>query len=170
MHLQNAKDEMIVKMQKITDLEAKVIYLTKRIKNTVNLFIFKQQICAKSKFWWNNKHIELQKVLSSRKRIWKSCRNDEAWANLVQMQNSYYDAIKAAKNQFWTNFLNNAKEKKVFQTYKFIKSRLIEKLFLIQNLQKKLKIKFNEKCEVAPCWTVWHGWLQLCPGQPTCWR
>jgi len=35
----------------------------------------------------------------------------------------------------------------VFQTYKFIKSRLIEKLFSIQNVQKKLKTKFNEKCE-----------------------
>jgi len=35
----------------------------------------------------------------------------------------------------------------VFQTYKFTKSRLIEKLFSIQNLQKELKIKFNEKCE-----------------------
>jgi len=35
----------------------------------------------------------------------------------------------------------------VFQTYKFIKSRLIEKLFSIQNAQKKLKTEFNEKCE-----------------------
>ncbi len=35
----------------------------------------------------------------------------------------------------------------MFQTYKFTKSRLIEKLFSIQNLQKELKIKFNEKCE-----------------------
>jgi len=35
----------------------------------------------------------------------------------------------------------------VFQAYKFTKSRLIEKLFLIQNLQKELKIEFNEKCK-----------------------
>jgi hypothetical protein len=43
--------------------------------------------------------------------------------------------------------LNNAEEKEVFQTYKFIKSRLIEKLSSIQNSQKKLKIEFIEKCE-----------------------
>jgi len=43
--------------------------------------------------------------------------------------------------------LNNVKEKEIFQTYKFTKSRLIEKLFLMQNLQKELKIKFNVKCE-----------------------
>ncbi len=55
--------------------------------------------------------------------------------------------LKLIKNQFWTNFLNNVKEKEVFQTYKFTKSRLIEKLSLIQNSQKELKIKFNEKCE-----------------------
>ncbi len=63
------------------------------------------------------------------------------------MWNSYHDAIKLIKNQFWINFLNNVEEKKVFQIYKFTKSRLIEKLSLIQKLQKELKIKFNEKCK-----------------------
>ena len=63
------------------------------------------------------------------------------------MRNSYHDAIKLIKNQFWTNFLNNVEEKEVFQTYRFTKSRLIEKLYLIQNLQKELKIEFNKKCE-----------------------
>jgi len=43
--------------------------------------------------------------------------------------------------------LNNVEEKEVFQIYKFTKSRLIKKLFLIQNLQKELKIEFNEKCK-----------------------
>jgi len=146
-HLQKTKDKMIVKMQRITSLEAKVIYLTECIKNTVKLFASKQRICAKSKLWWNNELIKRRKTLSSKKRIWKRCRNDDAWAEIVQMRNSYHDAIKLIKNQFWINFLNNVEEKKVFQTYKFTKSRLIEKLFLIQNLQKELKIEFNEKCE-----------------------
>ncbi len=147
-HLQKIKDKMIVKMQKITRLEAKVIYLTKYIKNTVKLFVFKQRICVKSKLWWNNELIERQKTLSSKKRIWKRCKNDDAWAEIVQMRNLYHDAIKLIKNQFWTNFLNNVKEKEVFQTYKFTKSRLIEKLLSIQNLQKELKTEFNEKCKV----------------------
>ncbi len=146
-HLQKTKDKMIVKMQRITSLEAKVIYLTECIKNTVKLFVFKQRICAKSKLWWNNELIEMQKMLLSKKRIWKRCRNDDAWAEIVQMRNSYHDAIKLIKNQFWINFLNNIEEKEVFQIYKFTKSRLIEKLLLIQNLQKELKIEFNEKCK-----------------------
>ncbi len=146
-HLQKIKDKMIVKMQKITRLEAKVIYLTKYIKNTVKLFVFKQRICVKSKLWWNNELIERQKTLLSKKRIWKRCKNDDAWAEIVQMRNLYHDAIKLIKNQFWTNFLNNVKEKEVFQTYKFTKSRLIEKLLSIQNLQKELKTEFNEKCK-----------------------
>ncbi len=146
-HLQKAKDKMIVKMQRITSLKAKVINLIECIKNTVKLFVFKQRICAKSKFWWNNELIEMWKTLSSKKRIWKRCRNDDAWAEIVQMRNSYHDAIKLIKNQFWINFLNNVEEKEVFQTYKFTKSRLIKKLFSIQNSQKKLKIEFNEKCK-----------------------
>ncbi len=146
-HLQKTKDKMIVKMQRITSLKAKVIYLTECIKNTVKLFVFKQRICVKSKLWWNNELIEMQKTLLSKKRIWKRCRKNDAWAKIVQMRNSYHDAIKLIKNQFWINFLNNVEEKEVFQTYKFTKSRLIEKLFSIQNLQKELKIEFNEKCE-----------------------
>ncbi len=146
-HLQKTKDKMIVKMQRITSLEAKVIYLTECIKNTVKLFVFKQRICVKSKLWWNNKFIERWKTLLSKKRIWKRCRNDDAWAKIVQMRNLYHDAIKLIKNQFWINFLNNVEEKEVFQIYKFTKSCLIEKLFSIQNLQKELKIEFNEKCE-----------------------
>ncbi len=63
------------------------------------------------------------------------------------MRNSYHNAIKLIKNQFWINFLNNVKEKEVFQIYKFTKSCLIEKLFSIQNLQKELKIEFNKKCK-----------------------
>jgi len=146
-HLQKAKDKMIVKMQRITSLKAKVIYLTECIKNTVELFVFKQRICAKSKLWWNNELIERWKALSSKKRIWKRCRSDDVWTEIVQTRNSYHDAIKLIKNQFWTNFLNNVEEKEVFQTYKFTKSRLIEKLLSIQNSQKELKIEFNEKCE-----------------------
>ncbi len=71
-HLQKTKDKIIVKMQRITSLKAKVIYLTKCIKNIVKLFVFKQWICAKSKLWWNNEFIEMQKTLSLKKRIWKN--------------------------------------------------------------------------------------------------
>ncbi len=147
MHLQKTKNEMIIKMQRTINLETKVIYLIECIKNAVKLFVFKQQICAKSKLWWNDKLIKMQKALSSKKRIWKRCRTDDAWREVMRMRNSYHNAIKLIKNQFWINFLNKVKEKKVFQTYKFIKSRLIEKLLSIQNAQKKLKTEFNEKCK-----------------------
>ncbi len=147
MHLQKTKNEMIIKMQRTISLKTKVIYLIECIKSAVKLFVFKQRICIKSKFWWNDELIEMRKALSSRKRSWKRCRTDDAWTKIMWMWNSYHDAIKLIKNQFWTNFLNKVKEKKVFQTYKFIKSWLIEKLFSIQNAQKKLKTEFNEKCE-----------------------
>ncbi len=48
-HLQKTKDKMIIKMQRITSLKAKVIYLIECIKNIMKLFVFKQQICVKSK-------------------------------------------------------------------------------------------------------------------------
>jgi len=145
-HLQKTKDKMVVKMQRTTNLEEKAIYLTECIKSAVELFITKQRICEKSKPWWNNELTEMRKALSTRKRRWKRCKNEDAWAEVMRMRNSYYDAIKLAKNQSWTNFLNNAEGKEVFQAYKFTKPRLIEKLPPIQNTQKELKTEFNEKC------------------------
>ncbi len=50
MHLQKMKNEMIIKMQRTINLKAKVIYLIEFIKSAVKLFVFKQRICAKSKF------------------------------------------------------------------------------------------------------------------------
>ena len=83
-HLQKTKDKMIVKMQRITSLKVKVIYLTECIKNTMKLFVFKQQICAKSKLWWNNELIKMQKMLSSKKlnlkkmQKWRRMSRDSA--------------------------------------------------------------------------------------------
>ena len=54
---------------------------------------------------------------------------------------------KADQKPILNQFLKQHWKKKVFQTYKFTKSRLIEKLLSIQNLQKELKIEFNEKCK-----------------------
>ncbi len=111
-YLQKMKDKMIVKMQRITSLKAKIISLIECIKNTVKLFVFKQQICAKSKFWWNNEFIEMQKMLSSKKRIWKRCKNDDTWAKIVQMWNLYHNVINLIKNQFWINFFKQYWRKK----------------------------------------------------------
>ncbi len=122
MHLQKTKNEMIIKMQRTINLKTKVIYLIECIKSAVKLFVFKQQICAKLKLWWNDELIKMWKAQSLRKWIWKRCKTDDAWTEIMRMQNSYHDAIKLIKNQFWINFLNKVEEKKVFQTYKFIKS------------------------------------------------
>ncbi len=82
----------------------------------------------------------MQKTLSSKKWIWKRCRNDDAWAEIMQMRNSYHDAIKLIKNQFWINFLNNIEEKEVFQIYKFTKSRLIRSYSWYKTCKKNWKL------------------------------
>ncbi len=100
MYLQKTKNEMIIKMQRTISLKTKVIYLIECIKSAVKLFVFKQRICTKSKLWWNDELIKMWKALSSRKQSWKRCRTDDAWTEIMQMQNSYHDAIKLIKNQF----------------------------------------------------------------------
>ena len=104
-HLQKTKDKMIIKMQRITSLKAKVIYLTECIKNTVKLFIFKQRICAKSKLWWNNEFIKMQKMLLSKKlnlkkmQKWRRMSRDSANAKFILWCNKADQ--KSILNQFF---------------------------------------------------------------------
>jgi hypothetical protein len=60
-------------------------------------------------------------------------------------RNDYFQVIRAAKKKSWSNFLNNAIEKKVFQAYKFIKNNWMKKISSIQ-YKEKTNIKFEDKC------------------------
>ena len=85
MHLQKTKNEMIIKIWRTISSKIKFIYLIECIKSAVKLFVFKQRICVKLKLWWNDELIEMQKALSSRKRIWKRCKTDDAWTEIMRM-------------------------------------------------------------------------------------
>ena len=58
---------------------------------------------------------------------------------------SIFHAIKEAEIVSWTEFLNNAKGKEVFQAYKYTRPRSVEKLPSISH-NNEIKIHFEEKC------------------------
>ena len=69
------------------------------------------------------------------------------WNLFKWSRNNYFHEIRKAKNKSWTNLLNNAKKKEVFQAYKYTKSRSDIKLLSI-SLNDKIKIHFEEKYDV----------------------
>ena len=80
------------------------------------------------------------------KRQWKNFKIQTDWDLFNRSRNYYFYAIKETKNKSWTNFLNNAKNKDIFQAYKYIKVRGVKKLSFIEH-NNKTKIYFEEKCD-----------------------
>ena len=79
----------------------------------------------------------------------RQCKNFKIqpdWDLFKKSRNDSFHAIKEAKKRLWTNFLNNAKKNEVFQTYKYTKSRSVEKLSFISH-NGKIKNHFEEKCD-----------------------
>ncbi|MBD0343224.1 MAG: hypothetical protein ICV61_20835, partial [Microcoleus sp. Co-bin12] len=121
-------------------------YLRDVIVNAADQFIPKQRPCDKSKVWWSNELTRLRKQMAHAKRLHKSNNSNENFLNFKKYRNEYFHAIRSAKNKSWTNFLENAIGKEVFQAYKFTKSNRIEKLPPIRH-NNKTHIEFNDKCD-----------------------
>ncbi len=115
------------------------------IIETSNRFISKRRSCGNSKVWWTNKLTQLKKNLAKAKRMYKVLSTEENLSIFKRNRNDYFQTIRSAKKEFWSNFLNNAIEKKIFQAYKFIKNNWMKKLSSIK-YEKKTNIEFENKC------------------------
>jgi hypothetical protein len=96
-----------------------------------NQVISKRRSCENSKVWWIDELTQLKKNLAWAKRMHKALQIKENLSIFKRNRNDYFQAIRSTKKNFWSNFLNNAVEKKVFQAYKFIINNWIKKLSLI---------------------------------------
>ncbi len=122
---------------------------TKLLKDVIieasNQSISKRRSCENSKIWWTDELTQLKKNLAKTKRMLKVSNTKENLSIFKRNRNNYFQVIRAAKKESWSNFLNNAVEKKVFQAYKFIKNNRIKKLSSIQ-YDEKTNIEFEDKC------------------------
>ncbi len=126
-------------------LNEKAKLLRDVIVEALNQFISKRRSWEKSKIWWTEKLTQLKKNLAKAKRMHKVLQTKENLLNFKRNRNDYFQAIRAAKKKSWSNFLNNAVEKEVFQAYKFTKNNKKKKLSLIQ-CERKTNIEFEIKC------------------------
>ncbi len=117
------------------------------IIETSDVFISKRRSCENSEVWWTDELTQLKKILAKAKRMYKVLSNEENLSIFKRNRNDYFQTIRFAKKEFWSNFLNNAIEKKIFQAYKFIKNNRMKKLSSIQ-YEKKTNIEFENKFNV----------------------
>ena len=129
----------------IENMNKMTILLRSTIKNAIKEHISKRRSCNQLKVWWSKDLTEKRKFIIYLKRQWKNFKIQSDWKLSKRSRNGDFKTIREAKNKSWTNFLNNAKNKEVFQVYKYTKSRNIEKLFSISH-NDGIKIHFEEKC------------------------
>jgi hypothetical protein len=77
--------------------------------------------------------------------MYKASQTKDNLTIFKRKRNDYFQAIRDAKKESWSNFLNNAVEKDVFQAYKFIKNNRMKKLSSIQ-YEDRTNIEFEDKC------------------------
>jgi hypothetical protein len=81
---------------------------------TSNHSISKRRSCENFKVWWTDELTQLKKNLAKAKRMYKVSRTKENLSIFKRNRNDYFQAIRFAKKESWSNFLNNAVEKEVF--------------------------------------------------------
>ncbi len=125
--------------------EAKL--LRDEIIEASNRTISKRRSRENSKVWWTDELTRLRKNLARTKRMYKASKTKENLLILKRNRNDYFQAIRVANKESWSNFLNNAVQKEVFQAYKFIKNNRMKKLSSIQ-YEGKTNIEFEDKYNV----------------------
>ena len=81
----------------------------------------------RSKPWWNDDLTTQRQQIHLRKRRWKTTRSDEEWMAFQAFKNTYFHAIRQAKQEDRRTLLVTAKEKVVFTAYIYTKPRWVER-------------------------------------------
>ncbi len=142
------KDQMIQLMINLTleNLNEGAKLLRDVIIDASNHSISKRRSGENSKVWWTDELTQLRKNLAKAKRMHKTLRTNENLSHFKQSRNVYFQAIRHAKQESWSNFLNNAVGKEIFQAYKFLKNNRMKKLSSIHH-DEKTNVEFEDKCD-----------------------
>ena len=142
----NFEMQTLSQSSNIENMKKRIILLRWTIENAINKNISKRRSCNQSKVWWSKVLTDKIELMIYSKRQWENFKIQSDWDLFKKSSNDYFNAIREVKNKSWTNFLNNAKSKEVFQAYKYTKSRNVEKLSFISH-NDKIKIHLEEECD-----------------------
>lgn len=151
-HLKNQSNvtqrilQELLEKENVDNLNQSAEILTNLLQNAAELHIPKMRTCAKSKRWWNNDLTNLRKIMFKDRRAYKKYSTHGNMMKFKESRLKYFHEIRSAKQKYWSDFLQNAKNKKIFYAYKYIKPRVFEKMPSIQ-YEDRLNITFQEKCD-----------------------
>ncbi len=121
---QKTLNELLFDEDNIDNLNRAAKIATNLLQNATKLHISKMRICAKLKKWWNNDLTNLKKIMVKNRWAYKNFFTHESLMKLKKNKLKYFHEISLTKQKCWSDSLRNAKNKKIVQAYKYIKSRV----------------------------------------------
>ena len=99
---------------------------------------------ARAKPWWSEDLKSLRKAMMQRQR---GISGDPDTKNLyLQARNTYFQAIKRAKWDYWNQFLENEDPKSIFKAMGYTSDKRVERTPPIQSSPTRLEDTFQGKC------------------------
>src|SRR5262249_1463833 len=77
-------------------------------------------------------------------------RDDQSYRTYIAKRNSYFLAIKVAKQNLWDSFLENAKGKEVFKAFQYTKHNRVERIPVIKYTENGIErsaLNFEDKSQ-----------------------
>ena len=151
--LQNSEDQLSQELERAAEaknhnLMAEV--LTTAIRTAADSAIPKLRVVERSKPWWNEDLSDLRKLLNRAHRRYKDYSDDDVFVqDWKAARNTYFHAIRQAKQSYWTNFLEGAEGKDVFTAFRYTKQATHTKIPTIHYEKEGRKAQadtFEEKC------------------------
>jgi hypothetical protein len=92
------------------DYELAADLLLEAIKSAAETTIPRKRVSERSKPWWNDELTILRKAQSTAFRAYKRQRTSESEESYKQARNAYFQAIRTAKQEYWTSYLEGLKD------------------------------------------------------------
>jgi hypothetical protein len=151
--LQAREDQLANQIQEAIaaeDFDSVARLLTEVITQAAGSSIPQKKICEYSKPWWSDLLKALRQSKNIALRAYKKRRTGELFEAWKKARNTYFQAIRTAKDDNWVEFLETRGPENVFDALRYTREKGLSKvpniLYEADGAQKEAKT-FEEKCE-----------------------
>lgn len=129
-----------------TELDSAATLLSTAISRASEKATPANRSCPKSKVWWNEEINSARRSMRRAHRWWKQDPNEGTKRTFKTARNEYFHCIRQAKQEKWTEFLEEAKGQDIFQVLRYTKPRRNQATPVLLDERQKQHITFEEKC------------------------
>lgn len=126
-------------------LDATATALTEAITKAADTAIPRIKPGAYAKPWWNNELKELRREMTSKQRKIRQESYTTKTAYFTA-RNTFFQAVKTAKRDHWSTFLEKEDPKSIFKAMKYTKDNQVQRIPHIKDKNGVLQTTFEDKC------------------------